>query len=160
MPNPPLANRAMFWRIVRRMLSANRSRLLVLLLALGAGAAITAALLNLQVDARRRLTTEFRSFGPNLMVFPASRTSDPSNRGSLSEETFKTISSRTPDVPVTAAPFLYLVARVSAMGAPPIQAVVVGTNLPALYSLAPSWRMAPHVQEWSDWSCMVGSSLA
>jgi len=64
------ANRAMFWRILRRLLSANRGRLLVMLLALGAGAAVTAALLNLQVDAKRRLTTEFRAFGANVMVMP------------------------------------------------------------------------------------------
>ncbi len=32
------ANRAMFWRILRRLLSANRGRLFVILLALGAGA--------------------------------------------------------------------------------------------------------------------------
>src|SRR5437762_10835444 len=67
-------NRAMFWRILRRLLGANRSRLLVLLLALGAGAAITAALLNLQVDAKRRLTTEFRAFGANIVVAPPSST--------------------------------------------------------------------------------------
>ena len=64
------ANRAMFWRIIRRLLGANRSRLFVILLALGAGAAVTAALLNLQVDAKRRLTTEFRSFGANLLITP------------------------------------------------------------------------------------------
>jgi hypothetical protein len=68
MPNPPFDNRTMFWRIVRRLLAANRPRLFVLLLALGAGAAITSALLNLQVDAKRRLTTEFRAFGPNVIV--------------------------------------------------------------------------------------------
>jgi putative ABC transport system permease protein len=61
-------NRRMFWRILRRMLSANGGRLLVVLLALGAGAAVTAALLNLQVDAKRRLTTEFRAFGANAVV--------------------------------------------------------------------------------------------
>ena len=70
MPNPPPRNRTMFWRIVRRLLAANRARLFVLLLALGAGAAITAALLNLQVDAKRRLTTEFRAFGANVIVVP------------------------------------------------------------------------------------------
>src|SRR2546421_6153563 len=63
-------NRAMFWRIIRRLLGANRGRLFVILLALGAGAAITAALLNLQVDAKRRITTEFRSFGPNVLITP------------------------------------------------------------------------------------------
>jgi putative ABC transport system permease protein len=60
----------MFWRIIRRLLSANRGRLFVMLLALGAGAAVTAALLNLQVDAKRRITTEFRAFGPNIIVVP------------------------------------------------------------------------------------------
>ncbi len=63
-------SRAMFWRILRRQVFANRGRLLVVLLALSAGAAITAALLNLQVDAKRRLTTEFRSFGANVLVTP------------------------------------------------------------------------------------------
>src|SRR5262249_14162099 len=63
-------NRAIFWRIVRRMLVANRARLGVLLLALVAAATITAALLNLQIDARRRLTTEFRALGANILVSP------------------------------------------------------------------------------------------
>jgi len=60
----------MFWRIIRRLFGANPGRLFVMLLALGAGAAVTAALLNLQVDAKRRLTTEFRAFGPNVLIIP------------------------------------------------------------------------------------------
>src|SRR5713101_4798712 len=65
-----MPDRAMFWRIIRRILTSNRARLFVILLALGAGAAVTAALLNLQVDAKRRLTTEFRAFGPNVIIAP------------------------------------------------------------------------------------------
>jgi putative ABC transport system permease protein len=65
---PGSGNRAMFWRIVRRLLGANRGRLFVILLALGAGAAVTAALLNLQVDAKQRITTEFRAFGANVVM--------------------------------------------------------------------------------------------
>jgi putative ABC transport system permease protein len=61
-------NRAMFWRILRRLFGANPGRLFVMLLALGAGAAVTAALLNLQVDAKRRLTSEFRAFGANVLI--------------------------------------------------------------------------------------------
>ncbi len=56
-------NRAMFWRIIRRLLGANRGRLFVILLALGAGAAVTAALLNLQIDAKQR-----NSFGQRLRI--------------------------------------------------------------------------------------------
>ena len=70
MPDTRRTNRSMFWRIVRHLLLANRGRLVVILLALGAGAAVTAALLNLQVDAKRRLTTEFRAFGPNVIIAP------------------------------------------------------------------------------------------
>jgi putative ABC transport system permease protein len=64
----------MFWRIIRRLLGANRGRLFVILLALGAGSAVTAALLNLQVDAKRRLTTEFRAFGANVIIAPRDET--------------------------------------------------------------------------------------
>jgi putative ABC transport system permease protein len=70
MTNPRHPSRAMFWRIIRRLLTANRGRLFVILLALGAGAAVTAALLNVKVDANRRLTTEFRALGANVIVAP------------------------------------------------------------------------------------------
>jgi ABC-type lipoprotein release transport system permease subunit len=70
MPAPLNNNRAMFWRILRRLLFAHRGRLFVILLALAAGASITAALLNLQVDAKRRLTTEFRALGANVIIAP------------------------------------------------------------------------------------------
>ncbi len=63
-------NRQMFWRIVRRLVTANRGRLFVILLALGAGAAVTSALLNLQIDTKRRITTEFRAFGANVFLTP------------------------------------------------------------------------------------------
>ena len=65
-----MPDRKMFWRIVRRLFAAQRGRLLVILLALGAGAALTAALLNIQVDAKSRLTKEFRAFGTNVIVAP------------------------------------------------------------------------------------------
>jgi len=61
-----MPDRKMFWRIVRRLFVAQRGRLLVILSALGASAALTAALLNLQVDARDRLTKEFRVLVPIL----------------------------------------------------------------------------------------------
>jgi putative ABC transport system permease protein len=70
MTAPVGTNRKMFWRIIRRLLFAHRGRLFVILLALGTGAAVTAALLNLQVDAKRRLTSEFRAFGPNVIITP------------------------------------------------------------------------------------------
>src|ERR1700752_1909202 len=72
-------SRPMFWRIVRRLIAANRGRLIVVLLALGAGAAATAALLNLQGDAQQRLTNEFRAFGANVVVAPRDASSSSSS---------------------------------------------------------------------------------
>src|SRR5258707_15521004 len=107
-----MPDRKMFWRIIRRIFASNRARLLVILLALGAGAAVPAALLNLQVDAKRRLTTEFRAFGANVVISPR-------NSGSTSSESDGTMNSsildRIPPVngggQVTKTGFLYLVAQ-------------------------------------------------
>jgi len=63
-------NRSMFWRVLRRSVFANRGRLFVILLALGAGAAVTAALLNLQVDAKQRINSDFSMFGPRALIAP------------------------------------------------------------------------------------------
>src|SRR5947208_9557616 len=90
------ANRDMFWRILRRLLGANRSRLFVMLLALGAGAAVTAALLNLQVDAKRRLTTEFRALGANIVVAPPNtHDAGPSPAAILSDRVIRSVETET-----------------------------------------------------------------
>src|SRR5271167_2495283 len=109
-------NRAMFWRIVRRLLGANRGRLFVILLALGAGAAVTAALLNLQVDAKRRITAEFRTFGPNLIIGPRN-TGDPEQSArTIDESVLKQLSAPNDGSSLAYAAFLYGVVDVT--GAP------------------------------------------
>src|SRR3974390_2919148 len=80
-----MAGTPMFWRIVRRLITANYGRLFVILLALGAGAAVTAALLNLQIDAKRRLTTEFRALGANVIVAPRDTSTRDSDGTTLDE---------------------------------------------------------------------------
>ena len=84
-----MPDRKMFWRIIRRLLSANRGRLFVILLALGAGAAITAALLNLEVDAKRRLTAEFRTLGANVVIAPTDRATSAEAPHFLSDSVFE-----------------------------------------------------------------------
>src|SRR5271168_576786 len=100
-------NRQMFWRIVRHLLGANRGRLFVILLALGAGAAITAALLNLQIDAKRRITTEFRTFGANVLISPRNSSSF------LDESLFERIPDANRFGRIAKAEFIYGVADVS-----------------------------------------------
>jgi len=119
-------NRQMFWRIIRRMVSANLGRLFVMLLALGAGAAVTAALLNLQVDAKHRLTSEFRAFGANVVV--TAPTMAAVTRGdTLDASTFERLANDPASAGVTAAAFLYVVSSVRRdSSSPAVPVVVVG----------------------------------
>jgi hypothetical protein len=105
----------MFWRIVRRLITANYGRLFVILLALGAGAAITAALLNLQIDAKRRLTTEFRALGANVIV--ASREANAnSGGGTLEQGLLAGLPTENAGKPVPAVAFLYVIGEVARAG--------------------------------------------
>ena len=161
-------NRAMFWRILRRLLGANRGRLFVIMLALGAGAAVTAALLNLQVDAKRRLTTEFRAFGANFVVAP--RGSSDMATGSTLRDDVHFISrireQAYPGIPVV--PFLYIVAglgKASSVYVPQresTQAVIVGTSLANLPLVA--GRKFPQLTPWEpdelNYECLAGEKIA
>ena len=121
-----MPDRKMFWRIVRRLFAAQRGRLLVILLALGASAALTAALLNLQVDARDRLTKEFRVFGANVIVAPRDSKSSGAGVVTLDESTVERVRQSLPPH-ASADSYLYLVASVSAANsAQPVNAVIAG----------------------------------
>jgi hypothetical protein len=103
----------MFWRIVRRLITANYGRLFVILLALGAGAAITSALLNLQIDAKRRLTTEFRALGANVIVVPRDANAN-SAGGTLDQTVLAGLPPENSGKPVPAVAFLYVIGEVAA----------------------------------------------
>jgi putative ABC transport system permease protein len=120
-----MPDRKMFWRIVRRLFAAQRGRLLVILLALGASAALTAALLNLQVDARDRLTKEFRVFGANIIVAPRD-TKSSAGAVTLDESIVDKVRQSLPPR-ASADSYLYLVASVSAANsAQPVNAIIAG----------------------------------
>jgi len=157
-------NRAMFWRIMRRLFGANPGRLFVMLLALGAGAAVTAALLNLEVDAKRRLTTEFRAFGANVMVLSK-------NSSQLRAETLP--ESLVPSVPVNLrsgrvviTSRLYLVARLSPVGrGESFSAVVAGSHplafLTGAVGSSPSASLTPNAAvPITGNECVVGTNVA
>jgi putative ABC transport system permease protein len=119
MPATATKNRQMFWRIVRRLLIGNPGRLFVILLALGAGAAVTAALLNLQVDAKRRLTTEFRAFGPNISILPRSSDSQNEVTGTLDESLLNRVPESNEANPVIRNGLLALIADAYALSSNP-----------------------------------------
>lgn len=61
----------MFWRILRQLFLSSRGRLAVAMIAIASGAAVTTALVNLHLDAERKLSTEFRTLGPNVVIMPS-----------------------------------------------------------------------------------------
>jgi putative ABC transport system permease protein len=162
-----MPDRKMFWRIMRRLLSANRGRLFVILLALGAGAAITAALLNLQVDARRRLTTEFRAFGANVVITPRD-SKDSTQTPVLNQGVVAQLPATSNGQPVYAVPFLYVVGDVYLDAEPPQNrhaVVITGTDLGSLPRVAPAWKFelqpAAHAELLLDEPiCLVGANVA
>jgi len=125
MPDPRTSNRAMFWRILRRLFSANPGRLFVMLLALGAGAAVTAALLNLQVDAKRRLTTEFRAFGANVLVTPRGIGTTTSSGATLDESILERVPLFWEENRASESAYLFLIADASTEASKEYQRVVV-----------------------------------
>jgi putative ABC transport system permease protein len=167
-------NRAMFWRILRRLFGANPGRLFVMLLALGAGAAVTAALLNLQVDAKRRLTKEFRVFGANIVVTPSGQTNLRENSAMLQEQNVARAIRDVGYPSVVSAPFLYFVTSIQKGGdslvperRTQLQVVGAGTQLDApLHILIPGWVAGPlWVWDESDEAmkkghCVLGVKVA
>ena len=122
-----MPDRPMFWRILRRIFTANRGRLFVITLALAAGAAVTAALLNLQVDARRRITTEFRAFGSNVLIVPKGASASSSE--TLPESIVHSVPATLASGRASVSAALYLVANVSvSQSARAVSVVVAGTN--------------------------------
>src|SRR5580693_392826 len=63
---------SMFWRLWWRALSVKRSQAALALGSLMVGAAITSMLLSLYGDVRRKMTEDFRAYGANVVIAPAS----------------------------------------------------------------------------------------
>src|SRR3974377_127016 len=161
----------MFWRIVRRLLTANYGRLFVILLALGAGAAVTAALLNLQIDAKKRLTTEFRALGANVIVAPKSgdNTSDslsgPSDSAAtltLDESLLKQIPEQSDRKAIPTVAFLYVIGEVAKSGTPHFEpAVIAGAEGAGIMEVRPGRRAKFDANlEQDPASCEVGTKAA
>jgi putative ABC transport system permease protein len=103
-------------------------------------------LFNLYGDVRRKMTRDFRAYGANVLLGPAS--ADPERLGGvIPEDTLGRLDSiRKDSQGLAAAPVLYSVVRLASLAraarAPEFQnAVAVGTDFPALRRLFPSWRV-------------------
>ena len=161
----------MFWHIVRRLLTANYGRLFIILLALGAGAAVTSALLNLQIDAKRRFTSEFRALGANVIVAPPANrgSADPyanqnstSNPATLGENIFAAIPQNYEGKRVPAAEFLYVVAQAGKAGDSRAEpAVVAGVGAAGLPEIRPARQIESSTIQANDpSSCEIGEKIS
>lgn len=160
-----MANSPMFWRIVRRLLTANYGRLFVILLALGAGAAVSSALLNLQIDAKKRLTTEFRALGANVIVAPRNA-NNPNPQdvsgATLDESLLAQLPAQYESHSVPAVAFLYVIGEVAKEGTFHFeQAVLAGTQGHGLAEVRPGRRTQYLASRENDPNaCEVGAKAA
>ena len=160
-----MADTTMFWRIIRRLITANYGRLFVILLALGAGAAVTAALLNLQMDAKKRLTTEFRALGANIIVAPKSATMEmarDSASTTLDQNVFAQLPKESEGKRIPAVAFLYVIGEIAKEGTTHFeQAVIAGAQGQGMTEVRPGRRTAVDTALESDpSSCEIGAKVA
>jgi len=157
-----MADSPMFWRIIRRLVTANYGRLFVILLALGAGAAVTSALLNLQIDAKKRLTTEFRALGANVIVAPRAGTTESGDGATLEESLFAQLPAQYESKPIPAVGFLYVIGQVAKAGAIHFEpAVLAGIEGHGITQIRPGRRTDYRSDLESDPNaCEVGVKAA
>ncbi|MDP9147355.1 MAG: ABC transporter permease [Acidobacteriota bacterium] len=154
-----MPNRKMFWRVVRRLFGAHRGRLLVILLALGSGAALTAALLNLQVDAKRRLTSEFRVLGTNVVVAPREPDASSTVVATFDESVIQQVRQFSSPRQAAAVSYLYLVGSVkSSSSKQSVNAVIAGKRTELIDKF--SWKSAIATPVDNRNLCAVGSQAA
>jgi putative ABC transport system permease protein len=148
----------MFWRLLWQLLRASRGRLAVALVAVVAGAAVCSALVNLHLDAERKLTREFRTLGANVVVSPAREAGPGSDASLLDAATLDKIAAvRAPEV-VAAAPYLYVVART----ADDRSLILAGTWLDEVRRMSSWWTLqGDWITSRDDISrCLVGRAVA
>jgi len=160
----------MFWRLWWRAVSVKRSQAALALGSLAVGAAITSTLLNLYGDVRRKMTEDFRSYGANVVIAPASAgTAGGAEASTMVEEAaLQPLAQFTQQTPGTSfAPVLYGVVRVSPDPADPrlpefANVVANGAEFGALRRLNPGWREEGEAvsADLPPGECAVGSHLA
>jgi putative ABC transport system permease protein len=144
----------MFWRIFRQLLRASRGRLTVALIALSSGAAISSALLNINLDAEQKLTHEFRTLGANVIVAPPSAGSDAALADAAVMDRIAGLNA--PQI-VVAAPYLYVAAN-----AGPQPVILAGTWFDQVAKMNSWWKVDGRWVSSRDdrLHCLVGQAAA
>ncbi|MGD1154605.1 MAG: FtsX-like permease family protein [Terriglobia bacterium] len=169
-PDHSMARRSMFWRLWWRAISVKRPQAALALGSLVVGATISSMLLNLYGDVRRKMREEFRAYGANVVIAPASAVAAgaAAASGVADEGALRPLSEFARHTPGTiAVPVLYGVVRVSREPADPRlpefeNAVAVGAEFGAARRLNSGWRVAGEtvLGDLPAGACAVGSHLA
>ena len=149
-----MPNRSMFLRILWKLLGASRGRLAVALIALTSGAAVCSALLNVNLDAERKLTQEFRTLGANVVIAPPASGSDAALADAAVLDRIAAL--RVPQI-VATAPYLYVAAN---SGSQPV--ILAGTWFDQVAKMNSWWKLeGGWVSSRDDHEhCLVGSTAA
>jgi putative ABC transport system permease protein len=159
----------MFWRLWWRSLSVKRSQAVLALSALMVGATISAMLLTLYGGVKRKMTEDFRSYGANVVVSPASANASAGSESNLIDESeLKPMANFALTTPgAFYASILYGVVRVSPDPANPrlpdfVNAVAAGADFGNMQQVNLGWRMEGQkvAAALPPSTCAVGSSLA
>lgn len=134
------------------------------------GAAITSMLLNLYGDVRRKMTEDFRAYGANVIIAPASAGTDGSvaSNAMVEESALQPLAEFARQTSGTSfTPILYGVVQVSPDAADPrlpefVNVVAAGADFGALRRLNPGWREVGEgvSADLPPGDCAVGSNLA
>jgi putative ABC transport system permease protein len=149
-----VASRSMFLRILWKLLGASRGRLAVALIALTSGAAVCSALLNVNLDAERKLTQEFRTLGANVVIAPPAGGSEAALADAAVLDRIAAL--RIPQI-VATAPYLYVAAN---SGSQPV--ILAGTWFDQVAKMNSWWKLeGGWVSSRDDHEhCLVGFNAA
>ena len=144
----------MFLRILWKLLGASRGRLAVALIALTSGAAVCSALLNVNLDAERKLTQEFRTLGANVIVAPRAGSSDAALADAAVLDRIAALN--LPRI-IATAPYLYVAAN---SGSQPV--ILAGTWFDQVAKMNSWWKLeGGWVSSRDDHEhCLVGFTAA
>jgi putative ABC transport system permease protein len=181
----PGVRRSLFWRLWFRSLTVKRPQAALAVSSVLVGAAVASMLLNLYGDVRRKMTQEFRAYGPNVFLAPGndSKTGSSSaftpNRAASPEAVSGVMDERVMDhlagMPQSengfaAVPLLYAVEHIQVAAAPSdhiiiraeeeANVVALGTDFNALRRLNPSWRVDGDTKESAESSSVIGAHIA
>ena len=118
----------LFFRVVYKAFRVQPGRMAASFAALAVGATLASAFLNLYFDLPRKMTTEFRTLGANLILAPKG-TSE-----TLPEEVYRELAEAQPATPRLA--WLYAVGKVSGQ-----EVILAGTEIERLAALNPGWQV-------------------